>query len=841
MPNVQDELKSCHIPNSKRKAGPVLYAEDCLLQAPVKKPKYQQLKDGSSLWNPFTIKVRNHERRAFQPRLLLSRSRLPLAYLDTSGTAGHGRGTRFFSAQIPLLETHCQGNEADILPLVLITESTGDSLYAVERVQHGIYAQCRLADWIRLNHLQVLQVSDPHTLASSKQPHWGKADEWWLGIRKQQSPSFVHPNTAAYLKTRCDLRTPAYISTEPTSSQKGVALAAPLAPPAVVSKGGDDPLSQEPQPSLCEHGLQTPEDLLRSVETQYKDLLYRSKASLAYFAKGPLSRARAAFSDDTEAPTGRHCLVEHLRALILPVNVLDIKYREALPSLVEDLPNAGVSDNERHEVVKKYKKPIRKSKKQRVGKNGLYPEEEMDIVSWWLDYVASVPASDSLQLMAEATSAQILEQRCRETFLQIILVLEVLALESMKQNQSVDQGLIKELGEGDFPEKKRKRKKPQDLSLLLDLSVDRLCIWQSMVAEKDSSSEKIGDAERANTGQASFSQKQNNNRLPEFCVDIIHPFTPYFETIRINVTEAAEASLKREPSDIALSKIPAAKAKPHLSKRYSQREVDLTAVSQAKEAKAKKKAEVEQELQGAIAALKRPNPRMAVKELVESAERRATGTRSRKPKHPVRNAFAQSVQIMATPSANRRRDVYASRTSQMQQPAVISEDVEEIPPSSCLRVPASTTKLLPDLQAAINPAEPRRYPMPSVEQTPTRGPSKFSRLNTIPNARPSTAEQAAAAEPKISSPDGGQPHAYQLTSSRLDIQGTPSRRPSTARKGNLPCSGIESTPVKPLGMVSANSNSAASGNMMTSSAFPKGEGASIYQSLGWDDDVDDFM
>lgn len=66
-----------------------------------------------------------------------------------------------------------------------------------------------------------------------------------------------------------------------------------------------------------------------------------------------------------------------------------------------------------------------------------------------------------------------------------------------------------------------------------------------------------------------------------------------------------------------------------MHKRYSQREVDLYATSQAAEAKLKKKARVEQELQDAIAALKKPNPRVAVKELVEDAERRATASHPR--------------------------------------------------------------------------------------------------------------------------------------------------------------------------------------------------------------------
>ena len=66
-----------------------------------------------------------------------------------------------------------------------------------------------------------------------------------------------------------------------------------------------------------------------------------------------------------------------------------------------------------------------------------------------------------------------------------------------------------------------------------------------------------------------------------------------------------------------------------MHKRYGQREVDLHAASQATEAKLKKKAKVEQELQNAITALKKPNPRIAVKELVEDAERRVAASRSR--------------------------------------------------------------------------------------------------------------------------------------------------------------------------------------------------------------------
>ena len=96
-----------------------------------------------------------------------------------------------------------------------------------------------------------------------------------------------------------------------------------------------------------------------------------------------------------------------------------------------------------------------------------------------------------------------------------------------------------------------------------------------------------------------------------------------------SVTDSQLPKLKREHSETLLSTVPLDRVAVHQSKRYSQREIDLTAVAQAAAAKTKQKAEVEKELQGAIAALKKPNPRMAVKELVEAAERRVAGSKAK--------------------------------------------------------------------------------------------------------------------------------------------------------------------------------------------------------------------
>lgn len=90
-----------------------------------------------------------------------------------------------------------------------------------------------------------------------------------------------------------------------------------------------------------------------------------------------------------------------------------------------------------------------------------------------------------------------------------------------------------------------------------------------------------------------------------------------------SATDSILPGLKREGSVVSLYSIPSTKVDVQTSRRYSQREVDLSAATQAHEVKLKRKANVEKELQSAITALKKPNPRMAVKEFVEAAERRA--------------------------------------------------------------------------------------------------------------------------------------------------------------------------------------------------------------------------
>lgn len=203
---------------------------------------------------------------------------------------------------------------------------------------------------------------------------------------------------------------------------------------------------------------------------------------------------------------------------------MDTKYREALPDLVKELPFESLSDDERATVIETMSKKTRKSKKTNLGKNGLYPGEEANIARWWLSRDLSSIACDSTNAREEANRSAVLEQRARETQMQIILSLETLALESVSAVQSAGKlcspALIKE--NDSSVEKKKKAKKPQDLNMVLDLLVDRLCIWQSMSVDetKISSSE---DRPTSQQGANSTAKAAGSDHLRQFCIDVVLP------------------------------------------------------------------------------------------------------------------------------------------------------------------------------------------------------------------------------------------------------------------------------------------------------------------------------
>lgn len=194
---------------------------------------------------------------------------------------------------------------------------------------------------------------------------------------------------------------------------------------------------------------------------------------------------------------------------------------------------------------------------------------------------------------------------------------------------------------------------------------------------------------------------------------------------------------------------------------------------------------------------------------------------------------------MATPSANRHRDLSFGLGSQQLKSAAVQDDVGEIPPSSCAHAPASTVKHGADMVVESAVRDSRQRLRLNVEETPTRGPSKFSQLNVAAKSQ-ATEESvqmtpSSGAKPKgsVSLQDSSQRPGYPWPSCTLDVQVTPSRKASTGFKGTLPGARFDCTSVKGLTDVSAK-------NIELSSA-PNTAGVSVYKSLGWDDDGDEFM
>lgn len=203
---------------------------------------------------------------------------------------------------------------------------------------------------------------------------------------------------------------------------------------------------------------------------------------------------------------------------------MDAKYRETIPSMVKDLPFGPMSEDESVSITNALVKTIRKSKKTKVGKNGLYSGEEASITRWWLSRDAPASACDSADARDNATRLALLEQRARETQLQVILALEVLALEASTIGPSVENNTTRTItkGVGESQEKRKKAKKPQDLIILIDLLVDRLTIWQSMNMDEDKPSKK-GETTSAQHPVKLIDKTSNSDHLQQFCVDVVLP------------------------------------------------------------------------------------------------------------------------------------------------------------------------------------------------------------------------------------------------------------------------------------------------------------------------------
>lgn len=444
--------------------------------------------------------------------------------------------------------------------------------------------------------------------------------------------------------------------------------------------------------------------------------------------KGPLSRARTAFqAEDATLHLSR--LVLFYRDCVLPMKKMDHKYRETLPQTIRSI-TADSSDED-----KALPKPKRRKHK-KIGKNGLYYEEESFIERWWND---REPAGPEVSIQEE-TKGLVGDLRVRETELQLLLILETISIETTMPPNPLENG------------SEKRKKKPQDLNLLLELLVDRLCIWNT-ITDKIPQSDTEATKNQANVAP--------DDRLRDFCAEIIIPFylsrlpdqcktiskklgahiliepkrikqpsqpgtavkrsrprvpRPQHSLQRVLTDERAAVAARRTSSRTPTPALMRSSSTSNLRDvvdetgvsqgdygsaggnnhgngvlqppKRDKVEMDLDAAARVHQDKIRKRNRIldqKRELDAAIAALRRPNRELAVRDLAAEVDERhqaqtQTGNaRGRKQRNPVRNPFATGsssssttmmgadktaagVQVMATPTkgqSHRRRDVFA--------------------------------------------------------------------------------------------------------------------------------------------------------------------------------------
>lgn len=788
-------------------------------------------------------------------------------------------------------------------------------MYAIERVQRHVYSLCKLAWWLKEKDVEDLwdpENSSMYPRLPLKRKAVDESEEWW-------HRAAVKTETEDATKGRVSmsmLRLPTKrIKLEPQ----------PEATEPLGNELDSIPAEMDQQaPSVPEVPLETmeapsPQQLLETLVNQYLDAVYMAKTSLAYFAKGPIARVRNAFTSPEEGAPPTYELVSFMRSMILNHKSGDKKYQDKLPEIIRNIPPGSISDDE---VLK----PKKSKNKLRLSRDGVYPIEEETVRKWWLSEPrASEHGEETLE---QRIKRRIADLRVREALAQMILMLEIIALESLSTYKAPEApetqaaGDAETQGETQVTQPKKRKKKMEDIGVLLDLLLDKLCIWQSVDHEAILD---FGDKSIKHEGDVG-SKTSNGDRLQGFCVEVLIPFymgrlpeqtrmiskklggpvqtTPpkrkamrppvasrksggpkepiskktrrslsrvvtdtaaqvtrprtATPSLHRSATDTSILGIKREASEVPLSAIPfqrspSAAARQSLShlKHLQGRQIDLGAPSAATAAKLRQKKRVEEDLQEAIKALKKPNRGLAAGSYVDDIERRGIGSasRSRKPTTTVRK-LQKDVQVSATPRVGKRTTNVIESTPVHQRNPFVREDAEEIPSLNRFCIPSSTIK-----PAAAPGSMLRVSSAPMLAETPTKLAPR--RLFDAPKSPTGTIFATPAKRRGMSPPPFAYAHAHRRSpnavlatpvketpiagpavfATPLAVQGTPSKTASNPRRASRqedvlppPAPGFATT-LKPA--------SPARTNEATAEENEEAE-VSIYDALGWNDE-DDFL
>ncbi|GKT97797.1 dna replication regulator sld3 [Fusarium langsethiae] len=841
--------------------------------------------------------------RILHPLMVLPREHLPLSCIDFHATNTDLASYRLFEANVKILDLE---RRMGSVPVVLLARKDGSrAVYALEKQESGLYVVCRLGPWVNLdlladNATAVCRERLHPTTRSEHQnqngpsaittPHIHKEEKMKLAaIEAIQSLVRKRPRSQSVSTLAESVKQEATEAATPTESKPP----SPATQPDELTKRSSEHTAQLLPGTMSNDAKleipqqQTAEDIFDTLRTQYFDMLYKSMGSLAYFAKGPLSRARSAFHLDLESNLDLADLIEFLKSLVLTTVQIDKKYRETVPALIAHMKTIVDSSDEG-------RKRKRRARKMKIGKDGLYPHEQAHIRKWWATNKPELK-EDETNVSDHQIKSITSMLRTRETQLQMIIILEILALTPLKPADDAEDSQLPLLpgaaeSQGDMAPPSAKKRNKHNLPVLVDVHADRLTIWQSTASDEQL---LLEDSQISQALDGQSQQKSSSEPLKDFCVDIIVPFfshrlpelcdsinrklggpvivkpsrpkalrrpsskpSPKPGTVAkrsvsgqptrtlqraLSTEQQSRRSISRGPSNmIALMRsatttsLPGIKREasdPALVKSVLGNDPDLmnrksgplsrsSSVSNLQDAKFSKKAQVEAELRDAISSLRKPNRQVVGKALAEAAERRATVSSSaKKARKPVRSSFGTPV-VKATPANVRFKDVFASNKANiMDTPLMSTEDV--IPPSSLPSMVPSTGLRGGGQRSAFR--QSRTPDFERIGSTPTKTASTFIRrpaddpdVLPFPPSSPCM-ERRTVSTANIFNPTGitDRKRKVSFESSRHDeILATPVKAIKTKNIEDLENMRVEPEPAKQV---------------------------SIYQKLGWDDDIDDLL
>ncbi|KAG6056296.1 hypothetical protein E4U17_002309 [Claviceps sp. LM77 group G4] len=483
--------------------------------------------------------------RSLSPLMLLPREHLPLSSLDFSSLPNGFPRTRFVQSHIKILDLE---SRLGCHPAVVIARNDSQGIsFALERQEDGLYVMCKLGSWVDLRKLSRFatalcrsRLAPPVASCNQGQQQGEDAEEpittpYLHGEQKKKRAAIEAIQNLVRKKSKSNTTVSVNVNnsrgsdgsvldsqsetlqlpTPETRSDEMDACGRLL--PATDAVSATNHQKNEVPPSSQESA----ESIFNNIQAQYFDALYKSMGSLAYFAKGPLSRARSTFHLDLESNLDMQDLIDFLKGLILTTVQIDKKYRETIPEVVSKMkPFEDSSDD----GSKKRRKP----RKMKLGKNALYPLEDENVRKWWSANKPE-PTGDSMAISPSQIKSHVSLLRTRETQLQMILILEILALEPLGNACEAAGSSLPTLPGAEPqavletsitpPVKKRNK---HNLPVLVDVHADRLTIWQSTASDEQL---LLGDTQPSQVSADGRSQKKASSEpLRDFCVDIIVPF-----------------------------------------------------------------------------------------------------------------------------------------------------------------------------------------------------------------------------------------------------------------------------------------------------------------------------